>query len=633
MKSKIIYLLLFVSFAFGQISLSDAKRLSNLQLDAIKDELQSQEATSIVQQSENAVNASPVSITSEAVSLVTDDLFGYNYFKKDISFYDNIPTPSNYKLGPGDEILISLWGETNFQNRYTIDKQGLIYFENIGFINLSNNSIEAAEQILKDELSKIYSTLQDDENSTQLMVSLGRLKSLNIYFSGHIENPGINLVHPFSDIFTAIVQAGGISQDGSLRNVKLIRNNNLISTFDFYSFFIDGKINFSDIKLIDGDVIHIPKVERRVSVSGEVVRPSSFELLPEDSFNDLLKYAAGLTSSASSDVILDQIIPIDQRLSNDNARKSQVINFNDLSSIKLNDGDRISVKKIANVSSAVEIFGRVKSAGSYPANGLTLKNLLDLAGGFNDPIFRKSIDENILILRKDENQFYGLEFNVEYKSSDTFELISGDKIFVYNNSNYDNIFTYFINGEINRPGTYPLKQGITIKDAIDIAGGVTQFGTLSSISASIDFSRFDENGNEVIVRNDISNLSLDYEIGKNTTITLLPIENVVNVTGNVYKPGLINIDKSSVSFSKAVELAGGYQKKSVKRRSYVIRKNGEIDKVGFFPRIKRVYNGDTVFVPENPNQRDFDIASFTADMLTVLTNIAAILVIVDNDNN
>tara|TARA_X000001036_G_scaffold222567_2_gene208253 strand:- start:1775 stop:3652 length:1878 start_codon:yes stop_codon:yes gene_type:complete len=625
-----------MSFAFGQISLSDAKKLSNLQLDAIRDDLQSQAATSIVKQSENAVNASPVSITSQAVSLVTDDLFGYSYFKKDISFYDNIPTPSNYKLGPGDEILISLWGETNFQNRFTIDKQGLIYFENIGFINLSNNSIEAAEKILQDKLSKIYSTLQNDENSTQLMLSLGRLKSLNIYFSGYIENPGINLVHPFSDIFTAIVQAGGISQDGSLRNVQLIRNNNLISSFDFYSFFIDGKINFSDIKLLDGDVIHIPKVERRVSVDGEVIRPSSFELLPEDSIDDVFKYAAGLTSSASSNVILNQIIPIDQRLSNDNARKSQVVNLNDLNSIELNDGDRISIGKIANVSSDVEVFGRVKSAGSYPANGLSLKNLLDLAGGFNDPIFRKSIDENILILRKDENQFYGLQFNVSYDSSDKFELTSGDKVFVYNNSNYDNIFTYFVSGEINRPGTYPLKKGTTVKDVIDIAGGVTAFGSLSGISASIDFSSFDENGNEVVVRNNIGNLSLDYEIGKNTTITLLPLENVVNVTGNVYKPGLINIDKSSISFSKVVELAGGYQRKSLKRRSYVTRKNGEIDKVGFFPGMTRVYKGDTVFIPSNPKQRDFDITTFssvTAELVTTLTNIAAIFIILDNDNN
>lgn len=631
MKNKYIYFLSFISFIFGQISLSEAQRLSNLQLDAIRDELQSQAATSIVEQSKNAVNSSPVSITSEAVSLLTNDLFGYSYFKKDISFYDNIPTPSNYKLGPGDEILISLWGETNFQQRFTIDKEGLIYFENIGFINLSNNSIQAAEEILKVELSKMYSTLLDKENSSQLKLSLGALKSLNIYFSGHIENPGINLVHPFSDIFTAIVQAGGISEDGSLRSVQLIRDNNLISTFDFYSFFIDGKINFSDVKLIDGDVIHIPKVERRVSVGGEVVRPSSFELLPEDSIDDLFKYTAGLTSLASSNIILDQIIPIDQRLSNDNARKRQVVHLNDLNVVGLNDGDSIFVQKIPEVNSSVEIFGRVKSPGTYPVKGLNLKNLLDIAGGFNDPIFRKSIDEEILILRKDESQFYALEFIVEYESSDAFELISEDKIFVYNDSNYDNIFTYSIVGEIKRPGTYPLKPGITIKDAVDLAGGVTQFGTLSNISASIQFSTKDKNGNEVIARNDIANLTLDYQIGKNTLITIFPLANVINVEGNVYVPGFINIGKSSTSFSKAIELAGGYQKNSSKRNSYIVRKNGEIDKVGFFPGMKRVYNGDTLFIPKDEPKKDFDVTSFSADIVTVLTNIVAILVLTKNN--
>ena len=109
----------------------------------------------------------------------------------------------------------------------------MIYYENIGFINLSNKTLESAEILLTEELSRIYSTLKDANNPTTLMLELGQLKSINIYFSGHIENPGINLVHPFSDIFSAIVQAGGIDNNGSLRMVQLIRNNQIITTVDF----------------------------------------------------------------------------------------------------------------------------------------------------------------------------------------------------------------------------------------------------------------------------------------------------------------------------------------------------------------------------------------------------------------
>tara|TARA_Y100001970_G_scaffold293827_1_gene443604 strand:- start:38246 stop:40150 length:1905 start_codon:yes stop_codon:yes gene_type:complete len=624
-----------ISFSFAQVSMSQINEIANKELDKIRNELKSDfvETNNQVNQQFETVQISP-----QVKELNTEQneskFFGYDFLKKQINFFDNVPTPSNFKLGAGDEIIISLWGETNSRQSYTINKEGLIYFENVGFINLSNKSLSEAEDILIDELASIYSTLKDSNNPTKLMIELGKLKSINVYFSGHVKNPGINLIHPFSDIFTSLVQAGGISEDGSLRSVQLLRNNKLIYTYDFYSFFIDGKMNFSNIKLIDGDVIHVPKAGKRVTVLGEVVRPSIFELLPNDSSENLFKYAAGLNSSASSEIIIEQIIPINQRLSDDNARVSKIVNVNELSSFNLNDGDIISVLKIANVNSTVEVFGRVKSPGTYPSNDLTLKALLDIAGGFNDSNFRNSINENILVLRKDKNQFYSQEFIIEYESSDEFQLLTDDKVFVYNDPNYQNIFTYEMSGEVKNPGIYPLKKGLTIEDAINLAGGVTEFGTLSGISVVIEFSQTGLAGDEVTIRNKVSNLSLDYEIGKNTIINILPIENVINLTGNVFKPGLISIDKPSISFSKAIELAGGFKEKSIKRKSYIIRKNGEIDKAGsfIFRGLKRVYKGDTVFVPLNTKSQDFNITSFTADILSLLTNIAAILVIVDNND-
>ena len=142
------------------------------------------------------------------------------------------------------------------------------------------------------------------------------------YFSGHIQNPGINLVHPFSDIFSAIVQAGGVNDTGSLREIQLIRNDQIVSTIDFYSFFMNGKNTFSNIKLIDGDVIHIPNVKNRVSISGQVNRPSTYELLSGESVSDIITYASGFTSDASSSFILNQIIPVEERKKRSNILRS-----------------------------------------------------------------------------------------------------------------------------------------------------------------------------------------------------------------------------------------------------------------------------------------------------------------------
>ena len=628
MNRIILVFLIIINSVFAQGSL----RGINSELDRLKKELQTDlvEQVDTVQEEISTANISPL---SNSPSDEKPYYFGYDYFSREINFFDNIPTPSNYRLGPGDEVILSTWGEYNSQKKFIINKNGSIFYENLGFISLLNSTLEEAESILQKELSKIYETINSNDNPTNVTLELGRLKSVNVYFTGEVENPGIHLIHPFSDIFTAIVQSGGIKDNGSLRNIHLLRDNKIISQIDFYSFFISGKNDFSDVKIIDGDVIHIPSIQNRINIVGEVNRPGFYEISKNDEISDLIQYASGFTNLASSSIILETINPLESRLSNDKATSSQNIDFNDKIKLDLSSVNKIDVMKIIPNDSMVEVFGRVKNPGRFSANS-TLKEVLDIAGGFNDPIFEQTILKNkIIVLRQTSEQFYGKEFTLSYSLSSSFDLEPNDKIFVYENINYRNSFTYTVKGEVVKPGTFSLSKDLTLAEALNLAGGLTEFGSKDAINIVQTFTSIDENGIEIKEEIQLGNIDLNLMVSDGMVINILPIQNTIKVEGNVYNPGLIAISKNAISMSKAIELAGGYKPYSLKKRSYVLRSNGQIDKANIFRgKTKRVYAGDTVFVPANPDPSDFDITTFIADLSSALANIAAILILVDNND-
>ena len=498
---------------------------------------------------------------------------------------------------------------------------------------------------MTNKLSTIYSTLSSFEKKTTLMLEVGKLKSINVYFTGQVEKPGINLIHPFSDVFSALVQAGGVKNSGSLRSVQLIREGKVIEVIDFYSFFTSGLSDFQKTKIINGDIINIPVVGNRVLIEGEVVKPSYYEVIENDSLEDLISYAGGLSSNASSKVVFSTITPKDRRLTDDEAKKSFILNLNEISNVELDNGSYVNVIPIVENDTEVEIFGNVRLPGSYPAYNFslqdksvtrqsTLKDILDLAGGFDDPTFRKTIDNDIIILRLDENQFYGQEFSVNYENADNFLLNVNDKIFVYKNINYDNAYSYQILGEVNKPGTYPLKDGLTIRDAIKNAKGISEFGSINNISITGSLESFDEDGNQILNNELVGNADLNFLIADKNIIRILPKSNVLRVSGNVYSPGLIAYKGKRMSMAKAIELAGGYKPNSLKKSAFVIRASGEIEKANLLRgRGKIVYPGDSIFVPLDPNPDEFDLTTFIADFSTTLANLAAILILVDNQNN
>ena len=558
--------------------------------------------------------------------------FGYNYFSRDINFFDNVPTPPEFKLGPGDEIILSLWGETNSREKFILNREGSIFYKNIGLINLNNKTLEQAELILSERLVEIYSTINSSENATNLMLEIGKIKSINVYVSGETKSPGINLIHPFSDIFSVLNQVG-ISELGSLRNIELIRNGKSFAKFDFYSFFVNGVNNFSDIRILDGDMIHIPVIKKRVQIVGEIKKPMYYELLDSDSIINLIEYAGGLTELASSKILIEDIATLDNRLTDDIIRQFKAIDISLAPSTYINNGAVVKLLKSGNNDINVQVYGRVTIPGRYPRMS-NLKEVLDLAGGFDDPIFSKSIDKNIVVLRLDENKFYGNQFIVNYSEAEDFSLEINDQIFVYEDSNYYKNYNFTIKGEINRPGTYPISGATTLLEAINMAGGLTERGSVNSVSVVKNLKRFNAEGDEVDESELVGNIGPNFEIDHRNVITVFPITNVVRVSGNVYNPGLVAINSNKMSMANAIELAGGYKPYSLKKSSYLIRANGEIEKADLFRgRAKRVFPGDSIFVPSNPDPQDFNLSMFIAELSSTLANLAAILILVDRNSD
>jgi len=633
MKKTLVIFFAFLNILIAQISVSDLNKISNAQLDAIRSELQKSQSQQV--QSDIPDNQELSTVSIESIPAPTKDpYFGYNIFDRKINFFENIPVPTNFTLGPGDKIIISLWGETNFRTRFTISRDGTIFYENIGFINLNNKTISEAEETLSQQLSSIYSTLNDKENPTELKVEIESLKSINVYFTGFVKNPGVNIVHPFSDVYTALIQSGGIDYRGSLRKIVLKRNGKAYSSFDFYSLIVDGDNNFADVRMMDGDTIHVPEVNKRVFISGDVMTKGFYEISNDEKLDDLINYA-GLSASSSTSLIINRIIDRKSRTSNDFAQKSFTVDINDDTDFELADGDRIQVLSTPGVNTLVNVIGNVKKPDFYPAEG-SLKNVLDLAGGFNDPEYaKKLLVDEIVVIRNNEKSLFNDEFIVSYEDSNNFLLQPGDTILVYSNTLYERNYFVQVQGEVNKVGTFSINNNTTtLKNIIDnYAKGLNEFGSIDNIVITELFSTVDSNGNLIEERKVVKNISMDYVVNSDAIIQILPKSNLVEIVGNVYNPGLVQYDRGK-SLRSYIILSGGYKQDTLKNKVYVKRANGQIKKVSFFKgRFIRIKNGDQIIVPADPNPKDFNINSFIADLSTTLANVAAILILVENQSN
>lgn len=547
--------------------------------------------------------------------------FGYDFFTRrdTIAFWENLPTPANYLLGPGDELVISLWGETQLRETYTVNRDGKIYDSKVGLLNITGKTISEARQYLKDQFGRIYATLKGKTATTFIDVSLGELRSINVNFVGQVKYPGVYPIHPFSTVITGLIQAGGVDTTGSLRNIQIKRNGSLYSSIDLYDYFLKGDYP-DNIQLRDQDIVVIPVRTSEIRVDSAVVNPGIYESNDGESIYDLIQYAGGLTPNAAGKIGLSRIKPMEERDSN-GAYEARYIDINNAKLVPVQNGDQISVRHLFREKQLVEIIGQVKVPGIYHYyEGMTFGQLIKLGGGFDDSTFWKSVyhDQAEIIRRNPDSRYeeviaVNLDGVLNRDGSNDIPLQNLDRVVIHANLNYFEKENVKILGEVKIPGSYPiLNDNESLQSLVNRAGGFT----LKSFEGGIEIYRDS-------LRVAWKNLNLPLMAGDSVVVKEKP--GTVFVTGEVYNPGLIEFD-SRKSLRKYINLAGGISKDGDKNDVIVIYANGEVvpDHRLSTPKIK---DGSTIIVNQKEPTKPFDATQFANTTLSLLSSLVTILVL------
>ncbi|MEP0712410.1 MAG: polysaccharide biosynthesis/export family protein, partial [Algoriphagus sp.] len=309
-----------------------------------------------------------------------NEIFGTSLFyqkNRRLSFEPSLnqATPKSYVLGPGDLIYVDIYGQSEQYYEATVNPDGFVLLDNIGPVNVSGKSIEEATGILKNRIGKYYTGLLGSNPTTFLQVTLGNVGSIKVNILGEVRLPGTFTLSAFSTVFNALYAAGGPSENGSMRKIKLMRNSKQIAEIDVYDLLINGTAQL-DLKLQDQDVILVPPYISHVKITGEVKRPMVFEATENDNFSDLLRYAGGFTDQAFRDRVAISRITGNQRSVSD-------VYQNQFDMFLLKGGDEITVQRILDrYSNRVQIKGAVYRAGTFALEeGLTLSQLVKNAEG------------------------------------------------------------------------------------------------------------------------------------------------------------------------------------------------------------------------------------------------------------
>ena len=480
--------------------------------------------------------------------------FGSDFFNnKNISETPElfIATPSDYRLGPGDELMINLYGASENTYSVQVSRNGTLKIDRAAPIYLSGLSINSAKKRLIKSLSKLYTGLlsSDELNKVELDLSLSKARSVVVNITGQVTAPGTYTISGFSSVLNALYAAGGPNQVGSYRNIKLLRNGKVYKTIDLYDYFVGGV--YPNLYLRDQDVILVESYSTLVNIYNGFKINGLFEIKEDEKLSDLIKFSGGFSSDSYKDKVF--INRIDSY-----SRSIVEYSLENYDKANLKDGDLISAKTVVDfVENSVSIDGAVYLPGIFDiSSAMSVKQLIESSKGLTPDALSKA-----LLYRSKKgvhDEIVSLNLADEYDLS--IKLLVNDSLYVP--SAKDIILDQFIEirGEVNNPKEVDFKDGLTISDLVIMSGGLTAYANPKDIRI---FRNISIDGNKEITKE--INLELDDNLIPNKNILLVADDIVTvnsspfrrnnqfySINGEVALPGLYSIKNPNYSVYEAI---------------------------------------------------------------------------------
>lgn len=497
-------------------------------------------------------------------------IYGHQVFNSQSLTFEpseNLATPQNYRLGPGDEVVIDIWGTSEDHMRQTISPEGSIMISQIGPVYLNGLTIKDANQHIKSAFSRKYAGMNDAE--TDIQVTLGQVRTIQVDILGEVATPGTFRMSPFSSVFHALYRAGGINDIGSLRNIQVLRNGKKVAGVDIYDYLFKGKTS-GNIRLQEGDVIIVPPYEQLVNIDGNVKRPMYYEIKPDETVKSLLDYAGGFTGDAYGGMV---------RLSRQSGTENELYNIDrgEFATYRLQDGDIITVGTILDrYANRVELKGAVYRPGMFAiGDGLkTVRDLIDKADGVTEDAYT----DRVLLYRE------GPEKQLEVVALDLKDILRGaapditlkrnDMLVISSVNELEEHGDVYIGGQVARPGAYPYAANSTVEDLIFQAGGLLE----GASTARVDISRRIVDPSATEATNQLAqeftvSIENGLAVGKGKGFRLKPYDRVEVRRSPGYAP------QETVAIDGEVLFAGTYtlRKRNERLSEFVTRAGGLID--------------------------------------------------------
>ena len=511
-------------------------------------------------------------------------VFGRDIFNnKELSFEPNmnIATPQNYRLGPGDAVIIDIYGASQKTIQSTVSPDGEVTIEGYGPVNVSGLTVAQANARLRNTLGSRY-------RSSRIKLTVGQTKTIMVNVMGEVKAPGTYTLSAFATVFHALYMAGGTNYLGTLRNIKVYRNNRLVTVVDIYDYILNGKLT-GNVRLADNDVIVVGPYDCLVTIAGKVKRPMIYEMKKNESVNSLLKYSGGFAGDAYKKSV---------RVNRKTGREYAVYNVEefDFSSFRVDDGDSISVDSILpRYANTVEVKGAVFRPGMYNLGEQvnSVRTLVEHAEGMTEDAFtnravmhRMKKDRTLEVIAVDiAGIMDGKVADIPLKENDVLFIPTRQEKIVER--------TLTIRGEVQYPGVYQYADNETLEDFVLQAGGLTD--KASTVNVMVSRRVMDAKAlrpDSVIAKTYTLSLKDGFVIDGTPGFKLMPFDEVmirqspayveqqnVSITGEVMFAGLYTLDRRNARLSELFKKAGGATDQAYLKGARIIRKANEQEKL------------------------------------------------------